>query len=216
MKIITLIIILFCISATPFKAHSQSNKLINSSVSVQADPGGLFVNTIAFALNSIFYNDDNNYNDYYYEEDENERIRGKKLMFGGEFKLNFNLHQQFTLSGGYRVLSIPNDYYGEHIISSGFYVEPHINLSNQLDQTPFVFGQFGKTSFSQKEIINHWQYTFGLGYKYEGTSLDIGYNLFNKPLEQEPEFYVSDNLIQTENSFLNKGFAMVRFTADLF
>ena len=213
MKKANLIFSFLAILFIQFQSFSQSEKLINSSISIKGDPTGIFVNTLAGVINSAFYDDEDCY-DYY--EDDCDRVNGKRMLFGGEFKLNFNLHQNFTFSGGYRILSIPYDQYGIEIVSSGFYIEPHINLSNDKDQTPFVFGQFGKTSFSQEEIINHWQYTFGFGYKYEGTSLDLGYNLFNKPLEQDQEFYISDALFQTENSFLIKGFAMVRFTADLF
>ncbi len=214
MKSITLIFSLLTFFSIQFNIYSQSEKLINSSISIKGDPAGIFANTVVGIINSILYDDEDCY-DYYYEDDCN-RVNGIRMVIGGEFKLNFNLHQHLTLSGGYRVSSIPYDKYGKEIISRGFYVEPHINLSNDNDQTPFIFGQFGKTSFSQERIINHWQYTFGFGYKYEGTSIDLGYNLYNKPLEQEQEFYINDNLFQAENSFLSKGYAMVRFTADLF
>ena len=180
MKKATLIFSLLAMFLIQFCSYSQSEKLINSSVSVKGDPGSIFVNTISGMLNSIFYDDKDCYNNYYYDDENCDRIKGKRMTFGGEFKLNFNVHRHFSLSGGYRVLSIPFDHYGKEIISHGFYIEPQINLSTNTQQTPFVFGQFGKTSFSQKEIINHWQYTFGLGYKHEGTSLDIGYNLWNK------------------------------------
>ena len=215
MKKAKLIFSLLAIFSIQFNTYSQSEKLINSSISVKGDPAGIFANTLAGILNSIFYDEEDCYTNGYYDEDC-DRVNGKRMLFGGEFKLNFNLHPNVTVSGGYRVLSIPYDQYGKEIISRGFYIEPHINLSNDKEQTPFLFGQFGKASFSQEEIINHWQYTFGFGYKYEGTSIDLGYHLFNKPLEQEQEFYLNDNLFQTENSFLTKGYAMVRFTADLF
>lgn len=213
MKTIALIFSLLVFLSSQSNTYSQSKKVINSSISIKGDPAGIFANTLAGIINLAFYDDEDCY-DYY--EDDCNRVNGIGMVIGGEFKLNFNLHQHLTLSGGYRVSSIPFDRYGKEIITRGFYVEPHINLSNDDDQTPFVFGQFGKTSFSQENIINHWQYTFGFGYKYEGTSIDLGYNLYNKPIEQEQEFYINDNLFQAENSFLSKGYAMVRFTADLF
>lgn len=215
MKKLTLLFSLFAFFSIKFNTYSQTEKIINSSISVKGDPAGILVNTVAGILNSIFYNEEDCYTNGYYEDDC-DRVNGKRILFGGEFKINFNLHQNITFSGGYRMLSIPFDHYGKEIISRGFYVEPHINLSNDKEQTPFLFGQFGKTTFSQEEIVNHWQYTFGFGYKYEGTSIDLGYNLFNKPLEQEQEFYINEEQFQTENSFLNKGYAMVRLTADLF
>jgi len=215
MKKITLIFIILVFFSIPFNAYSQSDKLVNSSISIKGDPGGLFVNTVAAVINSILYDEEDCYDYYEYEQDCN-KVNGKRMLFGGEFKLNFEIHKHFSFYGGYRILSIPSDLYGKEIVSHGFFVEPHFNFSNDKDQTPYLFGQFGKTSFNQKEIIKHWQYTFGLGYKYEGSSIDFGYNLFNKPLEQEQEFNLNENLVQTENSFLNKGYAMIRFTADLF
>lgn len=214
MKKFTLIALLFIFHLNQ-QTFSQSDKLVNSSISIMGDSEGVFINTIAAVINSVFFDEEDCYNYYNFEQDCN-KVNGKRMFVGGEFKLNFNLHQHFSLYGGYRMLSIPFDLYGKEIISRGFFVEPHINFSDDIEQTTYIFGQFGKTAFNQKEIINHRQYTFGLGYKYEGTSIDFGYNLFNKPLEQEQEFFLNDNLVQTETSFLTNGYAMIRFTAELF
>lgn len=199
----------------PTTQYSQ-NKFFNSTVSLDGDLGGLIVNSLAAIINSNI--DDNDCYEYgYYDESSCNRVNGIRMHFGGEFKLNFNLHQQFSLSGGYRILSMPFDRYGDEIISQGFYVEPQINLSDDFEDTAFVFAQFGKTSFNNENIVPHWQYTLGLGYKVEAISFDLGYNFFNKPLEQQTEFnLVEDRLFRTEDSFLNKGFAMVRVSANIF
>lgn len=208
-------LMLIIVLSYTFTCNSQ-NKFINSSVSLDADLGGLIVNSIVAFINNNFDNNDC-YEYGYYSESSCSRVNGVRMHFGGEFKLNFNLHQQFSLSGGYRILSLPFDRYGKEIISKGFYLEPHLNLSNDYDDTAFVFAQFGKTSFNNENIIPHWQYTLGLGYKVETISLDVGYNFFNKPLEQPTEFNLAqDQLFRTEDSFLNKGFAMVRLSADIF
>lgn len=207
--------LLFTLSSIIFTANSQNQKFINSTISIKGDPVGIFANTIAGLINSSIYDDDCNDYDNYYENCN--KVNGKRMYFGGEFKINFNLNNRFTLSSGYRLLSIPFDVYGEEIITRGFYLEPHLNLSNDFEDTPFVFAQFGKTLFNQESIVAHWQYTFGLGYKVEKLSLDVGYNFFNKPLEQQEEFIIdNEHDFNTQQSFLNKGYAMVRLSADLF
>ncbi|WP_299115512.1 hypothetical protein [uncultured Winogradskyella sp.] len=203
-----LVILTSYLHAQQQKPNNTFEDIVDLSISLKAEALGSVANLIIAVLNSC---DDEN-NDC---EDNEDEVAYIKMIFGGETKVGFNINP-LLLSGGYDLLSIPKDVYGKEIIGSTFFVESQIDLSSDGEQSPYFFGQIGRTSFSLKQLIPHWRYTMGIGYKGEHVGLDVGYNFFNNPEEQQQEFLINDTeLFKVEDSFLKSGFVTLRLTFEI-
>ena len=197
-----------------FAQEHDSNKalkdIVDVSIGAKSEGLSLLGNIVIAILNSC---DEEKRDDC--PEDDEDDIPYIKMIFGGEAKMGFNL-EPFLLSGGYDLLSIPKDYYGEQITTSTFFIESQINLILDDVQSPYIFGQIGRSSFSLEDLMNHWRYTLGVGYKGGIFGMDVGYSFFNKPEEQQLEFMLNEeNVFRVEESFLQSGFVALRLTFKL-
>ena len=190
--------------------NSSLKNKIELSIGIKAEATSALVNFLLSLLNSC-----NDVDNDCHEEDEND-VDYISQIFGGESKIGVHI-EHLLVSGGYDILNFPKAIYGEEIFASTVFLESQLNLSPDHHKTSYLFGQIGKTSFSIKEIIPHWRYTMGIGYKKAHFGLDLGYNFYNRPKEQLQEFLISDDeVFVVEESFLHSGLVTLRLTFLLF